>query len=110
MLINFTTILTDLDEKPIPNEDKDLTLAHVCEVALLATTDKVNKLSGDKKVHRAVLAQDNHRSNSDIDIMIEDIAMLKEARRKMGPDKLIVFNPLHGHDGKRGHLDQEYLP
>ena len=37
-------------------------------------------------------------------------AMLKEARRKMGPDKLIVFNPLHGHDGKRGQLGQEYLP
>ena len=37
-------------------------------------------------------------------------AMLKEAKRKMGPDKLILFNPLHGHDGKRTSLGQEYLP
>jgi hypothetical protein len=37
-------------------------------------------------------------------------AMLKEAKRKMGPDKLIIFNPLHGYDGKRGQLGQEYLP
>ena len=37
-------------------------------------------------------------------------AMLKEAKRKMGDGKLILFNPLHGHDGKRGQLGQEYLP
>ncbi|MDG1872937.1 MAG: putative glycoside hydrolase [Mariniblastus sp.] len=37
-------------------------------------------------------------------------AMLKEAKKKMGPDKLIIFNPLHGHDGKRPQLGQEYLP
>ena len=37
-------------------------------------------------------------------------AMLKEAKRKMGPDKLIIFNPLHGHDGNRAQLGQEYLP
>ena len=37
-------------------------------------------------------------------------AMLKEAKRKMGAGKLIIFNPLHGFDGKRGQLGQEYLP
>jgi hypothetical protein len=37
-------------------------------------------------------------------------AMLEKAKRKMGPDKLIIFNPLHGHDGKREQLGQEYLP
>ena len=36
--------------------------------------------------------------------------MLKEAKQKMGPDKLILFNPLHGHDPKRGTLGEEYLP
>ena len=34
-------------------------------------------------------------------------AMLKDARRKMGPDTLIVFNPLHGTDGKRDPLGRE---
>lgn len=37
-------------------------------------------------------------------------AMLREARKKMGPDKLIIFNPLHGHDRKRGPLGEQYLP
>jgi nucleoid DNA-binding protein len=37
-------------------------------------------------------------------------AMLKDAREKMGPDKLIIFNPLHGTDGERPALGQEYLP
>ncbi len=36
--------------------------------------------------------------------------MLKEARAKMGPGKLIIFNPLHGDDGKRGSLGEDYLP
>ncbi len=37
-------------------------------------------------------------------------AMLRDARKKMGPDKLIIFNPLHGRDGKRAPVGQEYLP
>ncbi|GAB6166379.1 hypothetical protein JCM19992_23790 [Thermostilla marina] len=37
-------------------------------------------------------------------------AMLKSAREKMGPDKLIIFNPLHGYDGSRSQLGKEYLP
>jgi|SaaInlStandDraft_1057018.scaffolds.fasta_scaffold05492_6 hypothetical protein len=36
-------------------------------------------------------------------------AMLRDARRKMGPDTLIVFNPLHGTDGKKDPLGQEQL-
>lgn len=34
--------------------------------------------------------------------------MLKEAKDRMGPDKLIIFNPLHGHDGERA-LGEDYL-
>jgi hypothetical protein len=37
-------------------------------------------------------------------------AMLKQAREKMGPDKLIIFNPLHGYDEKRPGLGEQYLP
>lgn len=35
--------------------------------------------------------------------------MLREAKAKMGDDKLIIFNPLHGHDGTRA-LGEDYLP
>jgi hypothetical protein len=37
------------------------------------------------------------------------ITMLQEAREKMGPDKLIIFNPLHGDDLKKGPVGVEYL-
>jgi len=36
--------------------------------------------------------------------------MLKEAKLRMGSDKLIIFNPLHGDDGKHGSLGADYLP
>ncbi len=38
------------------------------------------------------------------------MTMMKEARKKMGPDKLIIFNPLHGNDGKHASLGADYLP
>lgn len=37
-------------------------------------------------------------------------AMLKQAREKMGPDKLIIFNPLHGYDKDHPGLGEQYLP
>lgn len=37
-------------------------------------------------------------------------AMLKEAKKKMGPDKLIIFNPLHGYVKNRPPLGEQYLP
>ncbi|MCD6304379.1 MAG: hypothetical protein J7M21_05390 [Planctomycetes bacterium] len=37
-------------------------------------------------------------------------AMLKEAKKKMGPDSLIIFNPLHGGDKKHPPLGEQYLP
>ena len=36
-------------------------------------------------------------------------SMLKDARKKMGPDKLIIFNPLHGYEEGRSPLGKEYL-
>lgn len=36
--------------------------------------------------------------------------MLKQAREKMGPGKLIVFNPLHGYDKDHPGLGEQYLP
>lgn len=37
-------------------------------------------------------------------------AMLKQARERMGPGKLIVFNPLHGSDQDHPRLGEQYLP
>jgi len=37
-------------------------------------------------------------------------AMLREARKKMGPDALILFNPLHGRDPQGVALGERYLP
>jgi len=37
-------------------------------------------------------------------------AMLKQARQKMRPGTLIIFNPLHGRDQKGVALGEQYLP
>lgn len=37
-------------------------------------------------------------------------AMLADARKRMGQDKLVIFNPLHGYDQKHKQIGQEYLP
>ena len=37
-------------------------------------------------------------------------AMLKQSREKMGPGKLILFNPLHGYDETHPGLGEQYLP
>jgi len=36
--------------------------------------------------------------------------MLIDAKQKMGPDKLILFNPLHGYEGNEPPLGEPYLP
>jgi len=38
------------------------------------------------------------------------ISMLKDAGKKVGPDKFILFNPLHGYDQGVRSIGQEYLP
>jgi hypothetical protein len=37
-------------------------------------------------------------------------AMLRDAKKKMGPDKLIMFNPLHGYVENHPPLGEQYLP
>lgn len=37
-------------------------------------------------------------------------AMMQQAREKMGPGKLILFNPLHASDGRNPGLGVPYLP
>jgi len=90
MNIDFTKILTDLDDEPILRGGEDevvngklketskepITLAIACETALLANTAETQKLSGDAKVHRAVLAHDIHRKGK-VDIIAEDVTLLK---------------------------------
>jgi hypothetical protein len=77
MLIDFTKKITNLDGDPIINDKKELTLALVCENALLALTEKNNSLPGAKKVHRAILAQCIH-TEGQVDIVAEDVAMIKD--------------------------------
>ncbi|MCB1235326.1 MAG: hypothetical protein KDM91_09665 [Verrucomicrobiae bacterium] len=38
------------------------------------------------------------------------LKMIQQAREKMGPDKLILFNPLHGYDQDHPGLGEQYLP
>ena len=36
-------------------------------------------------------------------------SMVQDAKKKMGPDKIIIFNALHGHDKNTPQMGEEYL-
>ncbi|HUT60066.1 MAG TPA: putative glycoside hydrolase, partial [Phycisphaerae bacterium] len=38
------------------------------------------------------------------------VSMFKDAKKKMGSDKLIIFNALHGYDQKHPPMGERYLP
>lgn len=82
MLIDFTTIMKNIDGTPFIFDEKELTLATVAITSLLGSTEDTNKLTADLKVHRATLAQEIYRQSaakSRLDIMAEDVALLKDA-------------------------------
>lgn len=82
MLINFNAAITDLDSKPIQDGEKELTLKILSTNALLAPGADDDKLSGDKKVERAVLAQKIHTKGT-IDASAEEVSLLKELISKL---------------------------
>ena len=92
MLINFKHKIRDLDGKPFKQGEDgggEMTLGQVAEIALTMPTEKNKDLTGDKKVHRSVMAHDIHR-NGEVDISLEDRTMLREAIAGLGYNFLIV--------------------
>jgi hypothetical protein len=77
MKVNFGKELKTLDGKSISFADRKVTkLKDICLDALLATFEDERNLAGEEKARRYVLATQIY-SNSDTDLTIEDVALIK---------------------------------
>jgi hypothetical protein len=76
MLINFESGLTDFDGKVMPNASgQPATLKGIAIDALMASYQGEDKLSGEEKMNRFLLAEKIHKG--EFDLTVEEIAMLK---------------------------------
>ena len=91
MKIKFTTLMLDIDKKPIkeptgdpraPGETRTVTLGELCERVLL--NDQAEK-DGAKKVEMFHLAMRIHGTNKDVEISVEECALLKKMTATYNP-------------------------
>ncbi|MEA3225155.1 MAG: hypothetical protein U9Q07_04330 [Planctomycetota bacterium] len=80
MKIKFTTLMTDLDSKPIKEptgdgETKTVTLGDMCERQLLNNMDEKDAA---KRVEMFHLAMRIHGTSKEIEISVEECALLKK--------------------------------
>lgn len=110
MLIDFSKSITDFNGNPVKDGEgegaKILTLSTVAINALLGTLPDQNgrpeQLSGEGKVRHAALAQSIYNSAGDMDVKLEDLALLKERiGRSYGPLTVLrAWSILEGDHGK----------
>lgn len=85
MNIDFSTIIKNLDDTPIQEEGKSITLSIVVCNALLASYPDEQGLSGEEKVKRFRLAEIASKGNSN-NLSVENIALIKRLVAKaFGP-------------------------
>lgn len=77
MLVPLDKVLTNLDGKALQNDGKNLTLRDVCASALLQVSAQEN-IPGDEKVKRYTLALAVFSSKEDLDLAVEDVALIKK--------------------------------
>ena len=88
MKIKFTTLMVQLDGKPVKEpsgdgETKTLTLGDICTRALMSDTEEMD---GKKKVDMFNLAMRITGTNKDVEISVEECVLLKNRIAKsMGP-------------------------
>ena len=76
MFIKLNSVILDLDNAVIKNDDEELTLKTVCINSLLGAY-KDEKIDGVGKNKRFILAMKLHDTD-EIDLKSEDIVLLKE--------------------------------
>lgn len=76
MLVNFDKELVDFEGKMIPNTSgQPATLRGIAVDALVATYQGEDKLSGEEKVKRFILAEKLYKGENEVSV--EEIALLK---------------------------------
>jgi len=79
MRINFNKGFKTLDGEKVLTQDKALDLKTVAVTALLTPASADEKISGEEKAERYILAESISKANgSPVSIKVEDIALLKK--------------------------------
>jgi hypothetical protein len=77
MKVKIKQVLKNLDGTPRFHEGNELTLRFVMIEALALPLTNV-QLSGLEKVRRATIATEIYKAENEIDLKIEDVAMIKD--------------------------------
>lgn len=82
MKIDFTTVIVDLDKKPIKMDktNEDMTMRSVCVLSLISGDSR--DVDAKEKFDRARLAE-KINDNDELDLRVEDITLLKDLIGKM---------------------------
>ena len=76
MKINFNVGLKNLEGKTLKLDEKDLTLKDVSTNALLGNYDE--KIDGNEKVKRFMLATKIYEANGELELDVDDIKLTKD--------------------------------
>lgn len=80
MKIDFRTVLTDLDDKPIVERsedgEKEVTLAMIAERSLHMAYEDEKNLAGDKRAERGLLALRIHKGETEF--KVDEVALVKK--------------------------------
>lgn len=77
-MIDFNTIVSNLDGTPAKENDKDITLKLLVTSALSSQFQDEPNLSSDKKFKRGMLAYDIYKMTEPATLKSEDISTIKE--------------------------------
>jgi len=81
MKINFSKVMLDLEQKPLKEGDRDLTLGPICSNALLMPFPDETDLEGTEKVKRFRLAEKLYQGG-EVDVSPEEIVLIKKLASK----------------------------
>jgi len=75
--LDFTAVLTDLDNAPLVTDQIPLTLSKIATTALLTPFQDEQNVSGEEKVRRFLLAT-KVREATDVQLTTEEVALIKK--------------------------------
>ena len=88
MKIDLNYVFKTLDGTPIKNEEKEFTMKSACVNALTLSVPN-ERISGEDKVKRAILAEDIYRAENEINLNVDDLKMIKDLIGQVGSPLIV---------------------
>ena len=83
MKIDLNYVFKTLDGTPLKNKEKDFTMKSACINALTLSVPN-ERISGEEKVKRAILAEDIYRTENEINLNVDNLKMIKDLIGQIG--------------------------